>query len=354
MRASVRKVAVLVNEMNVWQFPGDGSSFAVMASKLMAMILVFAGMSSVLGGAELGDPAGEVAVGEWLQGEPVEWKPGSAIYAIAFVATWSSKGRESLPRIAALREEFRARGVRFMAIADETPGKVRKWLKSIDGVDGLPVAIDGESRTLNAYMAAHGILERPYVFVVNREKQVAWHGNEESTLRWALNRILSGRYDLAKARERRRTQQLLEGYLSMITRGETGEKVQRQGEALLEAGNRNPYLLHELATVILRAPAVKTRDFPVAVEASERAYRMTRGRVASIDATYARALHAAGRLEEAIEIQREAVEASRDIRQRRRLASRLVRFVAEQEEGEVLPKGKPAVGAHVPPGQRVR
>ena len=71
--------------------------------------------------ADLGAPAGRLAVAQWIKGTPVEVAAGSStnVYVVEFWATWCPPCRMSIPHLTALQDRFRDRGLVIVGISDE-------------------------------------------------------------------------------------------------------------------------------------------------------------------------------------------------------------------------------------------
>src|SRR4051812_5087620 len=75
---------------------------------------------------KLGDPAPELRVSNWLQGDPVKsFEPGK-IYVVEFWATWCAPCIGNMPHLAELQAKYKDQGVTVIAFTSkdirETPG----------------------------------------------------------------------------------------------------------------------------------------------------------------------------------------------------------------------------------------
>ena len=63
---------------------------------------------------------------------------------------------------------------------------------------GFVLATDTGRTTSDAYMKAFDVDSIPHAFVVNKQREIAWHGHPKDGLKTALEEIVAGTYDLQK------------------------------------------------------------------------------------------------------------------------------------------------------------
>jgi hypothetical protein len=81
---------------------------------------------------------------------------------------------------------------------------------------------------------------------------------------------------------------------------------------LSSAKSKNPTMLNQIAWTLLTDEAIKQRDLALAARFAKAAYDACEGKEASIVDTYARALFDNGKVSEAIEYQKKAIDLADD------------------------------------------
>lgn len=136
--------------------------------------------------AKLGDPATPISVSEWIQGGPVQIEKGK-IYVLVF---WTRFDRE---HISELIESYPS--IVFAGIALGEPEKIRSIVEKENMKH--PVAIDDNRKTIGAYFDAYDADTFPWLFVVNAESRVVWHGKpDDEDLPVVLTSLQDGTFDL--------------------------------------------------------------------------------------------------------------------------------------------------------------
>lgn len=154
--------------------------------------------------AELGDPAPELKIDQWVKGEPVKVN-GDGIYVVEFWATWCGPCKISIPHLTEMQKQFK--NVSFVGITDEKEPVVKKFVAQMGDKMAYRVAIDEDHETSKNYMEAFHENGIPHAFVV-QNKKIVWHGHPMDHLEETLEEITAGKYDLAKAKTRSHVQQL--------------------------------------------------------------------------------------------------------------------------------------------------
>ncbi|MBN2308708.1 MAG: TlpA family protein disulfide reductase, partial [Candidatus Hydrogenedentes bacterium] len=101
------------------------------------------------GAAELGDPAPQLQVTEWVRGGPINLAAGKGknIYVIEFWATWCLPCRESIPHLTEIQKKYRDRGVIVAGIAAEDAADVKRYVANMGERMAYAVGVDDGDKT---------------------------------------------------------------------------------------------------------------------------------------------------------------------------------------------------------------
>ncbi len=281
---------------------------------------------------ELGDDAPPLKVDKWIKGGPINLNDGKGknLYVIEFWATWCRPCRESIPHLTELQKKYKDKGVVVVGVsvdkekdADKTRAKVEEFVEKQGGKMDYAVALDTpDGDTSGAYRKPFLINWIPCAFIVTKQGKLYWQGDPTEADK-ALDAILAGKFDLAKAKkedqERRAEAEkqaaikaTIDKYLKLVASSEKPDGAEKLGAEALEAAGEEPGMLNALAWTILTGEDVKYRDLKLALKAAERANKLTEGKEAAVLDTYARALFDNGKVKEAIEAQTKAVKLAED------------------------------------------
>jgi thiol-disulfide isomerase/thioredoxin len=106
-------------------------------------------------------------------------------------------------------------------------------------------------------------------------------------------------------------------------------KVKALGRKLGDAQTTNAEALNNIAWTLLTDEKIKHRDLELATKLAKRAYDACDGKKAHVADTYARALFDTGKKEEAIRLQKKAVELSEDDEDRAKLEETLKKYQSQ-------------------------
>lgn len=189
--------------------------------------------------AELGDPAPELKIAKWVKGQPVQINEGGDkdVYVVEFWATWCPPCRTSIPHLTEVQKRFKDKGVTIIGVTNEKEGVVKPFVDDLGSKMDYHVAID-EGATGNGYMKAYGINGIPHAFVVQNEK-VIWHGHPMAGLDKTLEEVISGKYDIAKAKAQLKAEALYEQFQEAAAEGddEKADKLAAEIQAAAKDGS---------------------------------------------------------------------------------------------------------------------
>ena len=333
--------------------------------------------------ANLGDPAAALQIAEWVKGASVDIVAGKGkqVFVVEFWATWCPPCRASIPHLTELQKKYKDKGVVFVGVSDETAAKVKPFVEQMGGKMDYTVALDKQHKTSAAYMGAYGINGIPHAFVIDKQGLVVWNGHPMDSLDSVLDKVLADKLDLGAAKKRSLAQQKLNEFMNRLRSGandaETeklgkelealdkelggilagGEKLdlpalkdtvrlqalfgqyfqavtgkedkaraEKLGKELRAAQSMNADLLNELAWAILDDPRIKERDVPLALSLAKTAYDACQGKTTAVVDTYARALFDSGKVNEAIQQQKAAIELVKEPEIRKELEATLKKY----------------------------
>lgn len=277
---------------------------------------------------ELGDAAPPLKVKEWVKGSPVDLKDGRGrnVYVIEFWATWCGPCIRGMPHLTKLQKQYADKGLVVVGVTSKDPRQdledVRRFVKNMGDRLGYTIAFDDGEATDKAYMEAFRKEGIPQCFVVDKEGRIVWEGHPMFGLDAVLEAIFSGPYDVKKLREvgekaseavMRRLQEqaeIVESYFKLVSGAANAEGAREAGEKAFKAIRDDAMMLNDFAWTILTDEDVQTRDLELALRAAKAAMELSEGRDANIVDTYARALFDTGKVKEAVEQQKKAVELS--------------------------------------------
>jgi len=288
--------------------------------------------------SKIGDAAWSLEGLEFIKGKSVRIEPGK-VYIVEFWATWCGPCRTSIPHLTDVAHKYKDKNVTVVGISKEEADVVKPFVDKQGVKMDYNVAVDPTGTVNEGYMKAFGYSGIPHAFIVDAEGKIAWQGHPMADMEQVLDEVLAGTFDTggyagkqaeeqAKQKASRKTYQ---AYFEKIRSGGTMEEARAiLGNWINEASDG---LLNSLAWEILTEVEKDKRDIKSALEAAERANKLTDGKNGPILDTYALALFQNGKVEEAIGMQVKALEAVKgDGRMEADMQKRLDEYRAANKE----------------------
>lgn len=147
-------------------------------------------------------------VSTWVKGKSQTLGNGN-ITVVEFWATWCGPCKVSIPHLTELAHKYKGK-VNFVGVSvwerspEDYKTKVPAFVKEYGTKMDYNVATEGPGTYMaNNWMKASGSSGIPTAFIVDKQGKVAWIGHPMSGLGEALDQVISGKLDLAKARKAR-------------------------------------------------------------------------------------------------------------------------------------------------------
>ncbi|MES2462395.1 MAG: TlpA disulfide reductase family protein [Armatimonadota bacterium] len=159
----------------------------------------------------IGDRAPLLKPAKWLKGEPLPTFEKGRVYVVEFWATWCGPCKANIPHLTAMAKKYKGKaeiiGVDIWESSDptiKTLPRVEKFVVAQGKQMDYHVAADAtNNRVANAWMKAAGLNGIPASFIVGRDGRIAWIGNPATGLDAALEKVVSGNFNVAAARAQR-------------------------------------------------------------------------------------------------------------------------------------------------------
>jgi peroxiredoxin len=303
----------------------------------LAVLLVGSAVSSAWA-LDVGDKAPALDIKTWVQGDPVVIADGAGkkVFVVEFWATWCGPCKESIPHLSKLAEKFKGQGLEVVGVSTEELDTVKEFAK--DGKFKYHVAVDNDKNTNGAYM--EGVPGIPHAFVVDQQGVVVWAGHPMAGLDAVVEKVLAGKFDMAKAKQIAGMHKDLESVLTS-SRGQDLDGIAAACDKILDAAPEDSQAfdirskvyrakqdvagfkalvakivpkvdsdwraLNSVAWQIATDGDMNWRDIATAFKAAKRAVEVSQSKESDPLDTLARVYAEAGLIDQAIETQKKAV-----------------------------------------------
>jgi thiol-disulfide isomerase/thioredoxin len=161
---------------------------------------------------QIGDPAPELKIGRWVQGDAVEkFEPGKT-YVVEFWATWCGPCRTSIPHLNDIAKKYAEKAkVIGVSVWEREKDEAERMKKIGDFVNQMGdkmsyrVAADtNEGDMAEKWMKAAGQRGIPSAFIVDGQGRIAWIGHPMSKdFESSLDQIIQAKFDVKAFAEQR-------------------------------------------------------------------------------------------------------------------------------------------------------
>lgn len=334
-----------------------------------------------------GDDAPSLEIEKWLLGSGQEKLTPGRTSIVVFVASWSEASQRALDWMSRRSGAYADAGIDVVAVfgqdvsestvlgRPETEATARAFIARRPA-GKVRYAFDKRWRSRTSWVVAAGLDTLPAAFIVDRNAKVAWIGNPlwpPGEMDDAVMQVAKGAFGEA---ERRETREKWEGVLhelrqldNVLTRArntgqhdkaiETLERLEaidrlsrayylqarfeivylekRDAErafaiarGVLENDRDDAQLLNDLSWTILTTDDAPARDMALAQKLAERAVEASESKNPHYLDTLARAKADQGRLDDAIKLQKQAVELATDPNEREDMTSTLQEYTRKR------------------------
>jgi thiol-disulfide isomerase/thioredoxin len=295
-----------------------------------AIVLLCAGAAQA---AELGVKAPELAIAEWVKGEPVTLAQAAEkekVVVVEFWATWCPPCRASIPHLTELQKKFKD-SVIFIGVSAEDAATVRPFVEDKGEEMDYRVVVDQDRKTSKGYMDAYGVEGIPHAFIVDQEGNLVFHAHPmDESFEKALAAVVAGEFDAEAASatqaRQQRMQEAVEAYGALVMEGGDEDAAKEAGAALYDLMKDDAESLSWLAYVLAESEDLAIRDLDFAMKLAMRAVELSESKNADYLDTYATILFHTGQKDKAIEVERQALGLVEDEGLKSHIEEQLERF----------------------------
>lgn len=155
---------------------------------------------------KVGDPAPDLTISTWVNGDPITEFQDGQVYVVEFWATWCKPCVDAFPHLTKLQKEYDDKATIIgVNIWERAKGKARTdmvsdFVRKQGDRMGYTVAIETETSMAENWMTAAGRRGIPSAFIVDQAGKIAWMGHPMG-MDGPLAQIVAGNYDMGSAAE---------------------------------------------------------------------------------------------------------------------------------------------------------
>lgn len=339
---------------------------------------------------KIGSIAPELDIEHWVSNGNGKFKPVTGfepgkVYIVEFWATWCGPCIQSMPHLSELQQKYSGKGVQIISISDENIEAVEAFLKkNVQGSEDQTyqqltgvycLTTDPDRSSHDAYMRASGQRGIPAAFIVGKQGHIEWIGHPLE-IDQPLEQVVSDKWDrvsfVKQMEEDKKAFEVFQNVLRSVSEkmeaGETAEAISLMDEAIAKhadgkigkelevarlelllstgsdraakaltdfaAANNDPAVLAQLASGIVQLKVAGEEIDGSVLKAAEQ-IAMAAVKAEPKDArmlfTLARVQHQNGKLDQAIETQKMAMENAGEFRSR---IAPFLEVLMEEKEGK--------------------
>jgi len=313
---------------------------------MMALVLSGWGVAPAAALPGVGDAPPSLHIKEWVKGGPVDLKREASkkVHLIEFWATWCPPCKASVPLLSELQQKHKQDLV-IVGITDAEPYRnsvkaIRRFVKRQGDEMAYTVAIDDDSKTWNKWLDP--MMGIPHAFLVDRDGRIVWQGSPlEPALGDIIASVVDGTYDVDSAKLEAEVNRRLQALSLSLEMGQWGvvwdglidilkldpanqvaidalsdiysqelrnrRSFRMWADAHIEEHRGNAKAMSRLAMALLRINDYATRTPDLALKAAKAAYDASKKRDSVALVAYARALYQIGSIDDAIDVQADAI-----------------------------------------------
>jgi len=151
-----------------------------------------------------GMPAPPLRLGDWLLGSPINELKKGRVYVIDFFISYLHESRTFTKPFEDLNRKYGRKATFFaVSVMEHDQGDVTSYVKALQGkvtygiaLDDQALPTDGHGHMSVSWLSAAAVENVPVVFIVDKDGNIAWHGDPSET-DGVLEQVLDGKWDTA-------------------------------------------------------------------------------------------------------------------------------------------------------------
>jgi thiol-disulfide isomerase/thioredoxin len=152
-----------------------------------------------------GDPAPNLYVSKWVQGEPVQAFQSGTVYLVEFWATWWPPCLEAMAHLNHLHQKYQDRGLVVIGqnVKEAAANRVEPFIKRTGELVSYRVALDeGATNRFSGKMLEHWLYPAeagiPTAFIIDKKGKISFIGHPDEIDEELVEQVLAGTFDLKK------------------------------------------------------------------------------------------------------------------------------------------------------------
>ncbi len=137
---------------------------------------------SMIGAEETGLKLPPLHVTDWIQGESREvgeWGDGK-VYILELWGTWCQPCIPAIPKLSAIQERYRERGLVVIGYSWEEPEHLRSFVRKMGNKMTYVVVTDTDEQLIGELSKTGSVQGFPYAYLIDEKGLVAWQGHPKN------------------------------------------------------------------------------------------------------------------------------------------------------------------------------